>query len=149
MFMKTMIAVLVVLLPGLAAAQINKCVDAGGKVVAYGAECPAGTRSEATNIKNTPAPAGAAPKSTAERDADFRKRQIEKQEAATKAEKKSAETDQRKRACEESRIYLKSLQERQRITKTDPKTGERGFLTDAEYPAETARAQRGVSENCK
>ena len=148
--MKTIIAVAVMLLPGIAAAQINKCLDAGGKTVGYATECPAGTRAEQTNIKSKPAAAGGIEqKSTAERDADFRKRQAEKREAAEKAEKKSAEADQRKRACEDAQAYLKSLQARQRITKTDPKTGERAFLADSDYPAEIARAERNVAGHCK
>lgn len=153
--MKAIIAMLLVtplvsLLPGVASAQVNKCLDASGKVVAYGSECPPGTRSEQTNIKNTPAPAGAGTqKSVAERDADFRKRQMEKQEATSKADQKSAEATQRKTACENSRAYLKQLQDRQRITRTDPKTGDRTFLSDAEYPKETASAERSVAQNCK
>jgi hypothetical protein len=148
--MKTIIAVLVMMLPGIAAAQVNKCVDANGRTVGYANQCPAGTRAEQTNIKSAPASAGAAgQKSLSDRDAEFRKRQIEQQEAAAKGEKTAAETEQRKRACESSRAYLKSLQERQRITKTDPKTGERVFLTDAEYPTEMKRAERNVAANCK
>jgi hypothetical protein len=146
---KTIVAILAVLMPGLAAAQINKCVDATGKTVGYAAECPAGTRAEQTGIKSRPASPGTEQKSLAERDADFRKRQIEKQEASAKAEKKSAETEQRKRACEDSQAYLKSLQARQRITKTDPKTGERTFLSDSEYPKEIARAERNIAAHCK
>src|SRR5688500_5858542 len=143
--MKTMIAVLVMLMPGVAVAKVNKCIDAGGKTVGYAAECPPGTRAGQTTIKSTPAPAaGPAQKSASESEADFRKRQAEKQEAAAKAEKESAETAQRKRACDESRTYLKSLQARNRITKTDPKTGERNFLADSEYPAEIARAERSI-----
>lgn len=152
--MKAIFAMLLVTpllsMPGVASAQVNKCLDASGKVVAYGSQCPPGTRSEQTNIKNAPAPAGAAaPKSTAERDAEFRKRQMETQEAGAKAKEKSAEAAQRKTACENSRAYLKQLQDRQRITRTDPKTGERTYLSDAEYPKETASAERAVAENCK
>ena len=141
---------LMALLPAAAAAQVNKCLDASGKVVGYATECPPGTRSEATNIRSAPG-SGAAPaqKSLAERDADFRKRQIEKQEASAKAEKKAAETAYAKRACDDSRAYLKALQERQRITRTDPKTGERSFLSEAEYAKEIAAAQRAISDNCK
>jgi hypothetical protein len=143
-------AILLMIASGTAGAQINKCVDTSGKVVAYGAECPPGTRSEQTKIRNAPSSAPAsAQKSLAEREAEFRKRQMEKQEATAKAEKKSAEEGERKRACEGSRAYLKSLQEKQRITRTDPKTGERVFLEDAEYPREIARAQQSVSQNCK
>jgi hypothetical protein len=74
---------------------------------------------------------------------------MEKQEAAAKAEKKSADEAQRKRMCEDSRAYLKVLQERQRVTKTDPRTGERTYLNDADYPAEIARIERSVAANCK
>jgi hypothetical protein len=151
--MKTIFAMLPLILasfmPGVASAQINKCLDASGKVVAYGSECPPGTRSEQTNIKSAPAPAGGAPKSTAERDADFRKRQMEQQEAAAKAKEKNAEAAQRKTNCDNARGYLKQLQERQRITRTDPKTGERSFLDDAEYPKEIASAEKSVAQNCK
>jgi hypothetical protein len=149
--MRTPVAILaIMMLPGVAAAQVNKCLDASGKVVGYAAECPPGTRSEQTHIKSAPA-SGSAPaqKSLSERDADFRKRQIEKQEASTKADKKAADTAQLKRACEDSRGYLKALQERQRISRVDPKTGERAFLTDADYPKEIAAAQQAVSNNCK
>ena len=96
---------------------------------------PAGNarRADQHYCKSAPASGGAASqKSTAERDADFRKRQMEKQEATAKGNEKSAEAAQRKTACETSRTYLKQLQERQRITRTDPKTGERSFLSDAE-----------------
>ena len=112
--MKPIFAVLLLaLLPGVAGAQVNKCLDASGKVVAYGTDCPPGTRPEPTTIRNAPASGGAASqKSTAERDADFRKRQMEKQEATVKANEKSAEAAQRKAACETSRTYLKQLQER-------------------------------------
>lgn len=148
--MKTIIAVLVMMLPGFAAAQVNKCIDANGRTVGYAAQCPPGTRAEQTNIKSAPAAPGAAgQKSLAERDAEFRKRQIEQQEAAAKGEKKTAEAEQRKRACDSSRAYLKSLQERQRITKTDPKTGERVFLSDSEYPTEIKRAESNIAANCK
>ena len=148
--MKAIIAVLM-MMPALAVAQVNKCLDAKGKVVGYGSECPAGSRPEKMDIKPGPAaPAAAAPqKSIAERDADFRKRQIEKQEATATAEKKAAETAEQKRACSDAQAYLKSLQEKQRIPRTDPKTGERTFLQDADYPREIARAQQAIAANCK
>lgn len=134
---------------GAAAAQINKCLDASGKAVAYGAECPAGTRAESTNIRNTPAASAPAEKSLAERDADFRKRQAQRQEAEAKSDKKSAEAAQRSRACEDARSYLRSLQSGERIRTTDPKTGERGYLADTQYPKEIARAQQAVGDHCK
>ena len=151
--MKMIAAVLMMMVSAAASAQINKCLDKSGKVVGYGNECPDGSLSEQSGVKGAPstsAPAAASQqKSLAERDADFRKRQIEKQEAAAKAEKKTAETEQRRRACDDAQAYLKSLQAGQRISRTDAKTGERSFLADAEYPKEIANAERVASTNCK
>jgi hypothetical protein len=151
--MKMIAAVLMMMVSAAASAQINKCLDKSGKVVGYGNECPDGSLSEQSGVKGAPstsAPAAASQqKSLAERDADFRKRQIEKQEAAAKAEKKTAETEQRQRACDDAQAYLKSLQAGQRISRTDAKTGERTFLGDAEYPKEIANAERVASTNCK
>ena len=146
--MKIFAAALMLLLPGLAAAQVNKCLDASGKVVGYGAQCPPGTRAEQTTIKNAPGESSAA-KSLAERDADFRKRQAERQEAEAKAAKSNAAAAQNKRACEDAQAYLKNLQAGQRIRTTDPKTGERNYLADSEYPKEIERAQKSVASNCK
>lgn len=152
--MKKIAAFILVIASAGASAQINKCIDSSGKVVGYGTECPGGTHSEQSGIKSAPSTsssttAPAATKSLAERDADFRKRQIEKQEAEAKAQKTSAQAAQQQRACQDAQTYLKSLQAGQRISRTDPKTGERTFLDDADYPKEIAGAQRSVSANCK
>jgi hypothetical protein len=152
--MKIVAALLMMIISAVASAQINKCVDKSGKVVGYGNECPDGLKSEQSGVKSMPsasqAPASATPqKSLAERDAEFRKRQIEKQEAAAKAEKKGVESAQRLRACDDAKAYLKTLQAGQRVSRTDPKTGERSYLQDAEYPKEIADAERSVSGNCK
>jgi hypothetical protein len=151
--MKKIAAFIMVLASAGASAQINKCIDSSGKVVGYGTECPGGTHSEQSSIKSAPSTssttAPAATKSLAERDAEFRKRQIEKQEAEAKAQKTSAQAAQQQRACQDAQTYLKSLEAGQRITRTDPKTGERTFMDDADYPKEIASAQRSVSANCK
>src|SRR5689334_9290195 len=128
--MKLVVAMLIALLPAYAAAQVNRCIDASGKVVGYASECPSGTRAEQTNIKSAPGASSSTQKSLAERDAEFRKRQIEKEEAETKAGKKMAEATDRKRACEDARSYLKALEEGQRVMRVDPKTGERVYLGD-------------------
>lgn len=147
--MKRFVAVLLMVLPGITLAQVNKCIDASGKTVAYGAECPAGTRSEQTAIRNNPAASKPAEKSFAEREADFRKRQAEKQEAEAKSVKSTAESAQRKQACTDSQAYLKNLQGGHRIRTTDAKTGERSYLADSDYAKEIARTQQAISTNCK
>lgn len=147
-----MIGLIMMLLMSVAAhAQLLKCIGKDGRVE-YASQCPPGTKVQDTGIRSAPAaaPSGAAPqqKSVAERDAEFRKRQMEKQEAEAKEAKKTAEDTQRKRACEDARAYLKGLEARNRIVKTDPKTGERVFLEEADYASEIAAAQRSIQANC-
>ena len=146
--MKIILGLLMMLAPLAASGQLLKCVGKDGKVE-YASQCPAGTKEMRTGIRNNPSSAPAAPKSLAEREADFRKRQTEKGEAVKKQEEKSAEAGQKRQACESTREYLKALQEGQRITRTDRKTGERVYLEDTERAAEIARAQRDADQNCK
>ncbi|MGE0558752.1 MAG: hypothetical protein AB7E73_02485 [Burkholderiales bacterium] len=137
------------LLSATAQAQILKCIGAGGRVE-FAAACPPGTKAESTGIRNNPGAASAGQqKSLAERDAEFRKRRLEQQESAKKSEEKSQENADRKQNCDSAQAYLRGLQSGQRVAKTDPKTGERVFLEDADRAAETARAQRAVESNCK
>ncbi len=148
--MKKTIGVILMLLSGTVFGQMYKCVSPSGQVE-YASVCPPGAKQENTGIRNSPgAAASDAPqKSIAERDADFRKRQMEKQDAAAKQEKTSAESEQRKRSCDSARSYLASLKSGARISRTDPKTGERVFLEDTDYARESADAQRAVDANCK
>ena len=121
----------------------------------YAAQCPAGTKEQATGIRSAPTPAAApagtaAPtKSLAEQDAEFRKRQVAKEEAQAKDAKKSADEALRQRACNDARAYLKNLQSGNRIVSADPKTGERVYLEDSQYAGEIAAAQRSIETNCK
>ncbi len=148
--MKFAIALLMILAPFAAYGQLLKCVGKDGKVE-YASQCPPDTKEIQTGIRNVPSasPPAATQKSLAERDADFKKRQTEGAEAQKKDQAKAAEMAQNRDNCERARIYLRSLQEGQRITQMDPKTGERIFIEDPQRPAETARAQQAVDSNCK
>lgn len=144
------IGVILMLLSGTVYGQLYKCVSPSGKLVEYASVCPPGTQQENTGIRNAPGSSSTVPqKSTAERDADFRKRQMEKQDAAAKQDKKSAEDEQRQLNCDNARSFLASLKSGARISRTDPKTGERVFLEDADYAKESANAQRAVDTSCK
>ena len=148
---KLLIMLALALLAGLAQAQIMKCVGAGGRVE-FAAACPPGTKAENTVIRNVPAPASApaaSQKSLAERDAEYRKRQVEQQESAKKAEDKNREAADMSQNCESAKGYLTSLNAGMRIGKTDPKTGERAYLDESDRAAEIERAQRAVDSNCK
>ena len=148
--MKSAIALLIMLAPIAAHGQLLKCVGKDGKVE-YASQCPADTKEIQTGIRNVPSasPPAATQKSLAEQEADFKKRQMEGADARQKDEKKTAEIADQRYACDNARSYLKALQEGQRITRTDPKTGERVYREDSEYASETAKAQRAVSDLCK
>ncbi len=137
------------LLPVTAHAQIMKCVGAGGRIE-FASSCPPGTKAQSTGIQNNPAAASDSPqKSLAERDAEFRKRQVEQQKSSKKADEQAQEQSDRKQNCDSAQAYLRGLQSGARAAKTDPKTGERVFLEDSERAAEITRAQRAVDTNCK
>jgi len=138
------------LAPVAAHGQLLKCIGTDGKVE-YASQCPPDTKEIQTGIRNVPSasPPAATQKSLAEREADFRKRQTEGAEARQKQEKKTSEAAEIRQACENAQTYLKGLQEGQRYSRVDPKTGERINLDDAGRASEIARAQRMVDQNCK
>jgi len=153
--MKQLLAGCVLLMAaGAAAAQVMECFDVKGtKTIAQ--FCPPGTVRENKLMKGGagPGPASgstsAAPaKSLAERDADFKKRALERQEAEKKEEKAQADAKESERNCLDARAQLRALQDGQRIARTDPKTGERTVLEDKDRPAEIAAAQKSVDSWC-
>ncbi len=152
--MKIAIALIALLAPLAAHGQLLKCVYKDGRVE-YAAECPADAKEVQTGIRSTregPSSSGAGSpqqKSIAEREAEFRKRRMESAEAQKKEETKAAELAQNRENCERARIYLKSLQDGQRISQIDPRSGERVYLEDPQRPAEIARAQQAVDSNCR
>jgi hypothetical protein len=151
---KLLLALVALLAPLAAHGQLLKCISKDGRVE-YASECPPGTQERQTGIRSSregPSSGGAAApkqKSLAEREADFRKRQMEGAEAQKQAEAKAADEAQQRAACDQARVYLRSLQEGHRISRIDPKTGERVFLEDPDRPAAIAKAQASVNSNCK
>jgi hypothetical protein len=148
---KTILALLMIMLSATAYGQLVKCTTKDGKVI-YANSCPPDTTEQ--QIRSAPASSGAgappaAQKSLAERDADFKKRMIEKQEMEQKEVKKLAEAQQKREACEGAQAYLKSLESGIRIQRTDPKTGERIYMEDEERASETVRARARVEQACK
>jgi len=134
---------------GAAAGQVLECVDAKGRKE-YSQTCPPGTVKETMLMKRgAGAVPGAAAKSLAEREAEFRKRNMERQEADAKAEQEKADARNTERNCTDARAQLKMLLDGQRVARVDPNTGERSYLTDDERPAEVANAQKAVASWCK
>lgn len=149
------------LMPLGAQAQILKCVSKDGRIE-FASNCPPGTRQQDTGVSSKPAPAPAAtpakdgakdapgaPKSLADREAEFRKRQADQKEADSKSAQKAAEDADRQRSCQSAQSTLQALKNRQRMFRTDPKTGERAAFEEADYQREQSYAERMVAENCK
>lgn len=139
------------LVAGAASGQIFECIDAKGNRE-FARACPPGTVKERQVQSGTGAStAGAttpAAKSLAEKDAEFRKRTMDRQETETKSAKEQADAKDVRRNCDEARAQLRGLQEGQRIVRTDPNTGERTFLDDKDRPGEIALAQKTVDSWC-
>lgn len=149
-------------------AQIMKCVGKDGRVE-FAQNCPPGTKQQDTGVTSRPAPAPtpaaksdgkgdakadakgspAAPKSVADRDAEFRKRQTEQKAVEEKTAQKAAEDAERQRTCQAAQSQLAAMKSRQRTFRTDPKTGEKVVFEEADYQREQAVAERVAAENCK
>ena len=151
------LATTLVTLP-LAHAQVYQWKDAKGQTVVSDTPPPGHIKvqrapgsgavnrgGEAPVAAPTPAPAA---KTMAERDMDFRKRQLEDKEKAEKEAKEQAAKQTKQENCERAKRALAVLESGQRITTTDSK-GERAFLDDDARQQETERARKSVSDHCQ
>ena len=135
-------------------AAINKWVDDQGHVH-YSDQPPPGNAKAETlhsvsdqdsNTASTSAPA--APKTLAEREAELKKSQKAKQEAANKALQKQAVEDAKKASCATSQQNLRTLQEGIRMVEVDA-NGERSYMDDKQRLERIAKAQQDISAYCK
>jgi len=141
-----------------ASAQLYRWVDSDGKV-RYSDTPPTGVK--ATTLKPLPdssAPppavgdaaakdANKGPLTPAEREADFRKRQVEAQKARSKEEQASRDSDAKQDNCARARETLATLESGQRIVRTQP-NGERYYVDDDQRAAETQKARQSVNGWC-
>jgi hypothetical protein len=146
-------------------AQVHKCVDPGGKIVYSQAPCPAnmksGTMSRGAPAAPAAAPAAAsadkaakgeaaksgAPKTPAEQEQAFRKRQQDLAKAAKESEQKSAEAQRKQENCRNARERLAQYEVGGRIARIDAQ-GERYYLDDAQIEQEKARLRATVAQAC-
>lgn len=142
---------------GAAQAQINKCVDTTGKIVYSQGPCPKGAK--ASNVATAPpggTPAGKAgeaskssgPKTAAELEQDFRKRQQEQADARKKDDGRVAQAKAEQENCEAARRQLTGFDLGGRQTGINDK-GERFFMDDAQIESEKQRARQAVTSSCK
>lgn len=155
-----------------AMAQMYKWVDANGEVHYSDRPPPSGVKNEKLQMpseppaapapstvkagaKKNPAVAGtqkngaeAGPKSLAERDQAFRKRQAEEAKAQAEQAKKEAQARRKAEYCKIAKERLANLEMGGRQVRVNDK-GERVFLTDKEIAEATAQARKDAAAACK
>ncbi len=140
-------------------AAISKWVDAQGRVHYSDQPPPPEARAEtlrsASGTEGTVGTSGvtatsapAAPKTIAEREAELKKAQQAKQEAADKAAQKQAATDAVKASCTNAQQNLSNLQAGGRMVEIDA-NGERSYLDDKQRQQRIEKAQQEISNLCK
>ncbi len=90
---------------------------------------------------------GGGPKSLAEQDQAFRKRQIEAEEKARKEEKLAEEKRARAETCASLRRDVAGMQAGGRVVRSD-ENGERVYLDESQVQQDIARGQREISAHC-
>jgi hypothetical protein len=145
--------------------QVHKCVDASGKIVYSQDPCPANMKSGTMSRRAPSAPAAppadsstdkaakgdaaksAAPKTAAEQEQAFRKRQQDQAKAGKESEQKSAEGQRKEENCRNARERLTQYEIGGRQSRINTQ-GERYYLEDAQIEQEKARARADVTQSC-
>lgn len=140
-------------LPSLA--ELYRWVDENGRVHYSDTPPPANAKTE-KEVKGTArpptasepaAPAGQAPKSYVEKEAEFRKRQVEQAERDAAAKKAQQESAEKKRNCEQSRNQLAALKAGGRFVRYNA-DGEREYMDEQQIAQEISRAEKAVAGWC-
>ena len=132
-----------------AAAALYKWTDANGRVV-YSDQPPSSANVKPEVLR----PAAATPnpnamKDLAQKDAEFRKRQADKSEAAAKAEKERAAADQRSDECARVAASMQQLSWGKVVIYRANEKGEQVPMDEAARQKERARLEAWSKENCK
>lgn len=138
-----------------AQAQVHKWVDANGKVQ-YSDQAPAGKAGVETlrvdKTATSPVAGSAAEKpaskSLAERELEYRQRQVAAEEAQKKQAQADAENKIKQQNCAGARGNLKTLEQGGRVYNYDAK-GERTYLDDTARGKSLEEAKKRVNEWCK
>ena len=144
--------ILLILTSTNALAAINKWVDSNGKVH-YSDEPPPPDAQKKSmrsygDSEDTASSGVAAPKTLAEKEADLKKAQKQKKEAADKTAKEQEKADAMKANCANAQQNLKSLQSGVRMVHIDAK-GEQSYIDDQEREQRMEKVQKDISNYCK
>lgn len=150
--MKQLLIISLLLTSFNASAALNKWVDAEGKVH-YSDTVPADViaqkiRQSSAPDSTPPSPEAAAPKSLAEREAEWKKAKKTKEETAQKAEKEQEAQSIKQKNCEGARSNLANYENSPAIVSYNEK-GERIFLDEATRQKKIEDARKSVSSHCE
>jgi len=145
------IAVATLLAAAAVNAQVYEWKDEKGKTY-YSDKPPVGVsrtqRIIEPNSSNSPAASSSTQKTTADRELEFRKRQIATQESSEKAKKEQTASIDKKDNCENARRALAALESGERIALRDDQ-GERYYMDDAQREQESAKMRQTIQSSCK
>lgn len=129
---------------------ICKWKDANGRTQ-YSDAPPAGVQCEGTIKAPPPMNSGAAPaapQSYQEKEMEFRKRRVEKQEAEKKADQEKQAADAKQQNCEAAKNRVLGLQRGGRVGRYDA-NGQIYYLSDEQIAKELSDAQKQADQICK
>jgi hypothetical protein len=92
-------------------------------------------------------PASSGPKTLAEQEMEFRKRQQERADAEKKAQEEQVRSTAKAQECERAKGYLRVLEEGIRVARTDA-AGNREFIDDSQRAAEIDRTRKIIQQTC-
>ena len=137
-------------------AQTYQWKDSTGRTVISDSPPPAAAKASRT-ISGPPAAAGesakpaekptAGPTTTAEKDLEFKKRQLASKEKAEKEAKEQAMAAEKRENCNRARNNLGALEANEPFVVYDEK-GERQIMDTSQRNQEMERARRYISEAC-
>jgi Domain of unknown function (DUF4124) len=141
-----------------AQAQVYKCLNADGGIVYRQDPCPPSMKRETMSkpviAPDATPPADAAgkaakggPKTPAEQEQAFRKRQQDAAKAAKDTEQKTAQTQAKEANCTAARQRLTQFEIGGRLAQIDDK-GERYYMDDAQIESSKTRARADVAQFC-
>jgi hypothetical protein len=149
--MKQSLLMLMFLCSASAFAELNKWVDANGKVQYSDMPAPANAKSStlhsAARAEDAAVSAPVASRSVVEREADWKKSQHSKKEAADKAAREQAKKDETQSNCTIARQNLKTLQQDIRIVEVGA-DGERRDLDDVQRQQRIEKSQQDINKFC-
>ena len=143
-----------------AQAQVYKCLDPNGRTVYSQNPCPPSMKRETMSPGGIPpasavAPADSAsdkaskngPRTPAEQEQDYRKRQQDQAKAAKITDQKTAEAQLKEANCRNARQRLTNYEIGGRISQINEK-GERYYMEDAQIEVGKAQARAEVAQFC-